>query len=88
MYTAHEGQVILQAPYPTGSTVSKKVFEDELRGVLSMDGSLCAWEKLNTDDGVYVLLAEFHDASAVPNVTRRCDGMMIYVCFRSESSSR
>jgi hypothetical protein len=89
MYTAHEGQVILQASYPTSSIVSKKAFEDELRGILSVDGSLCAWQKLNdADAGVLVLLAEFHDASIVPRAVLRCDGMLIYVCIHSESSSR
>ena len=69
--------------------MSKKAFEDELRGILSVDGSLCAWQKLNdTDAGALVLLAEFHDASTVPRAVLRCDGMLIYVCIHSESSSR
>jgi hypothetical protein len=89
MYTAHEGQVILQAPYPTSSIINKKAFEDSLRGTLSVDGSLCAWQKLNgTDADALVMLAEFHDASVVPNAVRRCDGMPIYVRIRSEPSSR
>lgn len=69
--------------------MTKKAFEDSLRVLLSVDGSLCAWQKLNDIDAdMLVMLAEFHDASLVPRAINRCDGMQIYVRIRFESSSR
>lgn len=86
--TAHEGQVVLRASYPRTSDLDKKAFEESMRGLLAVEGPLCAWQKMTaTEAGVFELVAEFEDASHVLRAIQRLNGKQYGVSFDLQLSS-
>ncbi|KAA8572925.1 hypothetical protein EYC84_003476 [Monilinia fructicola] len=78
VYSAHEGQVMLTATYPPHTNIDKKVFEESLRELLSVECDLYAWQKfLATEAGTFRLCAEFVDSSFVARAIERCNNRII-----------
>ncbi|TGO69124.1 hypothetical protein BOTNAR_0015g00400 [Botryotinia narcissicola] len=78
VYSAHEGQVMLTATYPPHTNIDKKVFEESLRDLLSVEGELYAWQKfLATEAGTFRLCAEFVDSAMVARAIERCNNKLI-----------
>ncbi|KAI9646936.1 hypothetical protein NHQ30_004936 [Ciborinia camelliae] len=78
VYSAHEGQVMLTATYPPNTNIDKKVFEESLRELLSVEGELYAWQKfLATEAGTFRLCAEFVDSAFVSRAIERCNNKLI-----------
>jgi hypothetical protein len=83
-YSAHEGQVLIGATYPTNRDVNRKEFEESLRALLAVEGPLCAWQKLSaTEVGTFQMVAEFFDASLAPRAVQRCNQLKNGVSLRS-----
>ncbi|TAQ90445.1 hypothetical protein B7494_g1292 [Chlorociboria aeruginascens] len=77
-YSAHEGQVVLTASYPTNVSFDTKEFEESLRALLSAEGELHAWQKLlATEAGTFRMVAEFMDAAMAVRAVQRCHGKKI-----------
>ncbi|KAF7875068.1 hypothetical protein EAF04_002240 [Stromatinia cepivora] len=78
VYSAHEGQVMLTATYLPNTNIDKKVFEESLRDLLSVEGELYAWQKfLATEAGTFRLCAEFVDSAMVSRAIDRCNNKLI-----------
>ncbi|PQE16546.1 meiosis mei2 protein [Rutstroemia sp. NJR-2017a BBW] len=78
--TAHEGQVVLTASYPSNTALDRKEFEESLRELLSAEGELHAWQKLlATEAGTFKMVAEFANSALVPRAINRCNNKMIGV---------
>ncbi|RAL60197.1 hypothetical protein DID88_000818 [Monilinia fructigena] len=78
VYSAHEGQVMLTATYPPHTNIDKKVFEESLRELLSVECELYAWQKfLATEAGTFRLCAEFVDSAFVTRAIERCNNRII-----------
>jgi hypothetical protein len=66
--------------YPAGATINKREVEKGLMNLLSVEGVLCAWQKIpSNQEGVFLLLAEFADASCAPRAVQRLNQMKIDV---------
>ncbi|KAG0648563.1 Meiosis mei2 [Hyphodiscus hymeniophilus] len=77
-YSAHEGQIIVVASYPTGTPCNKKVFEEGLVDVLSVEGDLFAWQKQAASTaGTYRMVAEYCDANHAIRAVERLNGQQI-----------
>jgi hypothetical protein len=62
--------------------LDKKVFEDSMRKLLTVEGSLCAWQKMTaTEGGVFELVAEFEDSSFALRAIQRLNGKQYGVSF-------
>jgi hypothetical protein len=71
-------QVYLEVIYPVGAAVIKRDVEKMLVNLLSVEGALCAWQKIpSSEEGVFRLLAEFYDASCAPRAVQRLNQMKI-----------
>lgn len=82
IYSAHEGQILLEAKYPTKVTIDKFEFEDSLRAALSAEGEIYAWQKLLASEaGSYRMVAEFVDSTVASRAVKRCNGKTAGVSF-------
>lgn len=73
---------MLTATYPPHTNIDKKVFEESLRELLSVECDLYAWQKfLATEAGTFRLCAEFVDSSFVARAIERCNNRIIGVCI-------
>lgn len=78
--TAHEGQVIMTASYPSNTALDRKAFEESLRELLSAEGELYAWQKLlATEAGTFKMVAEFADSGLAGRAIARCNNKIIGV---------
>ncbi|KAF4629910.1 hypothetical protein G7Y89_g8229 [Cudoniella acicularis] len=79
--SSYEGQVLLEVQYPAHRNFSasdRKAFEDSLRALLVVEGTLCAWQTLSTEGSdVYRLRAEFYDSSFATRAIKRLDGQRL-----------
>ncbi|KAM3073805.1 hypothetical protein ACMFMG_008430 [Clarireedia jacksonii] len=76
--SAHEGQVMMTASYPSNTALDKKEFEESLRELLSAEGELYAWQKLlATEAGTFRMVAEFADSALVTRAIARCNNKII-----------
>jgi hypothetical protein len=82
-------QIYLEVTYPVGTSIIKRDVEKVLVNLLSVEGALCAWQKIpSTQEGVFRLLAEFYDASCAPRAVQRLNQMKIDVRnFQSANQS-
>ena len=77
-YSAHEGQVVLNASYPIGTPYNKKAFEDGLIAVLSVEGKLHAWQKqAATEAGTFRMIVEFCDSALALRAVQRLNRKQI-----------
>jgi hypothetical protein len=84
-HSAHEGQVLLCATYPTVGDANRKDFEESLRALLAVEGPLCAWKRISAPGATtFQLVAEYADAAMAPRAVSRCAEQQNSVSTRFE----
>ncbi|KAG9231638.1 RNA recognition motif 2-domain-containing protein [Amylocarpus encephaloides] len=74
--SSHEGQVYLEVTYPADRAVNKGEVVLGLVELLSVEGPLCAWQKLpSAQPGAFRILAEFYDSAIAVRAVNRLHQM-------------
>lgn len=77
--SSHEGEVVLRISNSAiANHLSRKDFGEAMIGLLTVDGKVLAWKRLQ-EPGYFHMIAEFADVSSVPRAIARLNNQEIGV---------